>query len=218
MRDCHLRISPCRFECLPRAPRTDTKFHSFAISPGGDDMIQSPQLRLFGNLLRCLCARVGLLIGVALLNSSLITPSNAADAKSDSAAERIVNKPKTPGQLVLHQRTRTETANGSGEWKEGSKEVVEIDSETAIIICDIGDGHYCVSTAKRVANMVPRMNAVLTAARNHGATVIHSPSGVTYHYADMPQRKRMQQATKYKPEIPLEAWCYVDPKREPELP
>ena len=142
----------------------------------------------------------------------------AADPKTEIAPERIVNKPKTPGQFVLHQRTRTETAKGSGEWKEAGKEVVWNASETAIVVCDMWDGHYCVSAAERVSDMVPRMNAVLTAARNHGATVIHAPSGVTYHYADMPQRKRMQQATKFKPEIPLEAWCYVDPKREPELP
>ena len=142
----------------------------------------------------------------------------ATSAADTLAQEKILNKPKTPGQFVLHQRTRTESAKGSGEWKEGGKEVVWNASETAIIICDMWDGHYCVSAAERVADMVPRMNSVLTAARNHGATVIHAPSGVTYHYADMPQRKRLQQATKFKPEFPLEAWCNVDPKREPELP
>lgn len=179
-------------------------------------MNQSPRSSQFGVLVRGLCACVG--FGFALFNSSLVMPANAADAKSDAVADRIPNKPKTPGQFVLHQRTRTETAKGSGEWKEGSKEVVWNAAETAIIICDMWDGHFCVSAAERVNEMVPRMNAVLNAARNHGATVIHAPSGVTYHYADMQQRKRMQQATKYKPELPLEAWCYVDPKREPELP
>ncbi len=181
-------------------------------------MIQSPRLRDFRHLSRVLRSRVGLLTVLTLLTPNAGTQANAADAKSDSTVERIVNKPKTPGQFVLHQRTRTETAKGSGQWKEGGKEVVWNASETAIIVCDMWDGHYCVSAAERVAEMAPRMNAVLTGARNHGATVIHAPSGVTYHYADMPQRKRMQQATKYKPDLPLEAWCHVDPKREPELP
>ncbi len=155
-----------------------------------------------------------LALGLVATCSSLL----GADPKSEAAPELIVNKPKTPGQFVLHQRTRTEATKGSGVWKEGGKEVVWNASETVIIVCDMWDGHYCVSASERVADMVPRMNAVLTAARNHGATVIHAPSGVTYHYADMPQRKRMQQAKKVKPELPLEAWCYVDPKREPELP
>ncbi len=135
-----------------------------------------------------------------------------------SAQEPIANKPKVPGQFILHQRSRSETTKDSGEWKEQTKEAVWKCSDTAIIICDMWDDHYCKSAAERVADMAPRMNAVLTAARNHGATVIHAPSGVTYLYADMPQRKRMQQAKKVKPESPLEAWCYVDPKREPELP
>ena len=164
--------------------------------------------------LRAKCLLAGLF--TALMMVAVWLP--AADPKSEVVQERIANKPKTPGQIVLHQRTRTETSKGSGEWKEAGKEVVWNASETVIIVCDMWDGHYCISATERVADMVPRMNVVLTAARNHGATVIHAPSGVTYHYADMPQRKRMQQATKFKPEMPLEAWCYVDPKREPELP
>lgn len=158
-----------------------------------------------------LCA---LILGLAGSPSALFT----AEPKGEAIQERIPNKPKTPGQFVLHQRTRTETTKGSGEWREGTKEVVWNASETAIIVCDMWDGHYCVSAAERVNEMVPRMNAVLNAARNHGATIIYAPSGVTYHYADLPQRKRMQQAEKAKPPIPLEPWCHVDPKREPELP
>lgn len=137
---------------------------------------------------------------------------------ADAPAEKIVNKPKVPGQFVLRQRLRTETAKDSGVWKESTKEVIWNTAETAIIICDMWDDHYCKLAAERVADMAPRMNSVLTAARNHGATVIHAPSGVTYLYADLPQRKRLQQAERFKPEVPLEAWCHVDPKREPELP
>lgn len=142
----------------------------------------------------------------------------AAPAADTPAADAIANRPKVPGQFALRQRIRTESAKGSNEWKPGSREAVWNTAETAIIVCDMWDDHYCKSAAERVADMVPRMNGVLTAARNHGATVIHAPSGVTYLYADMPQRKRMQQARLFKPETPLEAWCHVDPKREPELP
>lgn len=147
--------------------------------------------------------------------SIAIRNSSAADLAD---VEKVANKPKVAGQFLLHQRIRTETSKGSGQWKEEFKDVSWNASETAIIVCDMWDDHYCKSAAERVAEMVPRMNAALTAARNHGATVIHSPSGVTYLYADMPQRKRMQQARKFKPVLPLEPWCNVDPGREPELP
>ncbi len=159
---------------------------------------------------------------LVLLVASLAALAFASDSKAaDSAAapvEKIVNKPKVAGEFLLRPRTRTETTKGSGAWKAETKDAIWNASETAIIVCDMWDSHYCVLAAERVADMAPRMNAVLTAARNHGATVIHSPSGVTYLYADMPQRKRMQQATKAKPPLPLEAWCNVDPKREPEMP
>lgn len=157
----------------------------------------------------CLCLIV---ISTALFSG---TPLRGAESAS---ADKIANRPKVPGQFVLRQRTWTESKTDPGRWKAESREVVWNAAETTIIVCDMWDDHYCKSAAERVAEMVPKMNAVLNAARNHGATVIHAPSGVTYLYADLPQRKRMQQAQKFKPEIPLEAWCHVDSKREPELP
>lgn len=149
---------------------------------------------------------------------TIFLPVATARAADTPASERIANKPKVPGQFLLHQRTRTESSQGSGDWKPGLKEVTWNASETAIIICDMWDDHYCKSAAERVAAMAPRMNEVVTAARHHGATIIHAPSGVTYLYADLPQRKRMQQAQKFQPERPLEPWCNLDTSREPELP
>ena len=159
-------------------------------------------------------SRLVMILAVCFLIEATVAES---DEKSP-VMDRIANRPKVSGQFLLHQRTRTESSKGSGAWKEETQEVIWNASETAIIICDMWDDHYCKSAAERVADMAPRMNSVLTAARNHGATVIHAPSGVTYLYADLPQRKRMQQATKAKPPLPLEPWCNVDPKREPELP
>lgn len=156
-------------------------------------------------------------IGIALV-TLVLGNFEILFAADPPTAEKIANKPKVAGQFVLRQRLRSESPKGSGQWKDSTKEAVWNTAETAIIICDMWDDHYCKSAAERVADMAPRMNSVLTSARNHGATVIHAPSGVTYLYADMPQRKRMQQAQKFKPESPLEAWCNVDPKREPELP
>src|SRR5947209_6188948 len=123
-----------------------------------------------------LLASVGLLVGFA---GGFVNFAIAVDSPP-SLSERIANKAKVKGKFLLHQRTRTETSKGSGAWKEETQEVIWNASETAIIICDMWDDHYCKSAAERVADMAPRMNAVLTAARNHGATVIHAPSGVTY--------------------------------------
>ncbi|HET6423009.1 MAG TPA: cysteine hydrolase family protein [Planctomycetaceae bacterium] len=133
-------------------------------------------------------------------------------------ADDVAVRPVVPGSFAVKLQRRIEAVPKSGqiqvvvetqEWKA---------AETAIIICDMWDNHYCQSSAQRVKEMTPRMNAVLTAARNHGVQIIHSPSGVTHFYADTSYRRRMQEAPRVIPPFPLESWCHRDEKREPELP
>jgi nicotinamidase-related amidase len=131
----------------------------------------------------------------------------AADA-TDPAPVR----PKVPGTLLLNARSRTRE-NGlvtvkNLEWQA---------SETAIIICDMWDNHYCQSAAQRVGVMAPRMNEIVTAARNHGVMIIHAPSGCMEEYANTPQRLRMQQAPHVDAPFEL-TWCNLMPDREPEIP
>ncbi|MDO4570857.1 MAG: ThuA domain-containing protein [Planctomycetia bacterium] len=63
-------------------------------------------------------------------------------------------------------------------------------SETAFIVCDVWNYHGCMGAVRRVNQMVPRMNEMLKAARNEGALIIFSPSGVMDKYGDHPARKR----------------------------
>src|SRR5947209_17641697 len=123
----------------------------------------------------------------------------------------VPNRPKVAGRLKLNARER----------KDGKpvERTVEWDvAKTAIIICDMWDDHYCKSAAQRVGVMAPRMNAVLTAARERGVMIIHAPSGTVDMYAGSPYRLRMQQAAKVTPPFPVGKWCDLDPQREPPLP
>lgn len=45
-------------------------------------------------------------------------------------------------------------------------------NQTAIVICDMWNDHYCRNAARRVAEMAPRMNAVLNKARQQGVLII----------------------------------------------
>ena len=45
--------------------------------------------------------------------------------------------------------------------------------QTAIVICDMWDGHYCRASESRVAEMAPHMNEVIIAARKKGVLIIH---------------------------------------------
>lgn len=66
--------------------------------------------------------------------------------------------------------------------------------QTAIIICDMWDDHWCKSAAKRCAEIAPRMNAVVVEARKRGIFVIHAPSDCMEFYKGAPQRKLAQSA------------------------
>ncbi|OYW17382.1 MAG: hypothetical protein B7Z55_12635 [Planctomycetales bacterium 12-60-4] len=118
----------------------------------------------------------------------------------------------------MRLQSRVETIPQSGDFKTTVRETDWQVSETAIVICDMWDNHYCQSAAQRVGDMVPRMNHVLTRARNHGAMIIHSPSGTLDFYGDSPYRLSMQLTPQVEPPFPLNGWCYRDDAREPELP
>lgn len=139
-------------------------------------------------------------------------------ASQEKTEGPVANRPKVPGKLQLNLRERKETGPKSGQFKEVQRKVEWHAAETAIIICDMWDGHYCKSAAQRVGVMVPRMNEVITAARNHGVMIIHAPSGTVSEYAKTPYRQRMLQAKPAKPPVPIAGWCHLDPKVEPELP
>jgi len=124
----------------------------------------------------------------------------------------VANHPRVAGTLLLHARSRSRDSGlvivKDVEWQA---------SETAIIICDMWDNHYCQCAAQRVGVMAPQMNAVVTAARNYGVMIIHAPSGCMEEYANTPHRLRMQQAPHVDAPFEL-TWCNLEPDREPPIP
>ena len=93
---------------------------------------------------------------------------------------------------------------GSGKIKVVERTVDWDVAETAIIVCDMWDDHHCKIAAQRVGVMAPRMNQVLTAARDRGVMIIFAPSETMNIYAGSPHRKRMEQAKPAKPPVPIE--------------
>lgn len=90
--------------------------------------------------------------------------------------------------------------------------------QTAIVVCDMWDKHWCPTATERVGEMAPRMNEVLKAARSQGVLIIHCPSDTLDFYKDTPQRKLAQQAPVVPTKVPLERWCKIVPDREGTLP
>ncbi len=157
-------------------------------------------------------------VGLLLLFTTGVVPAADPDPPSgEIRTEALAQRPRVPGRLQITLRERMKT-KPAGTFVSRKRKVEWQASQTAVIICDMWDNHYCQLAAQRVDAMAPRMNRVITAARAHGALIIHAPSGCMNIYAKTPHRWRMKLASPVKTPFPLKGWCYRDPEREPELP
>jgi nicotinamidase-related amidase len=75
--------------------------------------------------------------------------------------------------------------------------------ETAIIICDMWNQHWCKGATSRVAELAPHLNKVISVARQQGMLIVHAPSDCMAYYKDYPGRKLALQYddSKYVPLI-----------------
>src|SRR5712671_7724896 len=127
--------------------------------------------------------------------------------------------PDLPAEpLALHVRSQIETAKGSGQWRTVENTVQWEPRKTAIVVCDMWNQHWCKGATARVAEMAPRMNEVLQAARRRGVFIIHCPSDTLKYYEGTPQRQLAQAAPKTTPRVPIQGWCALDAGREAPLP
>ena len=136
------------------------------------------------------------------------------------------------GGLKLHTRGRVAADNApvtppdtAREYRLVEKTIEWQPAETALVICDMWDQHWCRGAERRAAELAGPMNRVVDAARRRGLFVIHAPSTTVDFYEGTPARRRAQQAPHAEPPVPLStsirwgtAWCWPDKSREPDLP
>ena len=133
----------------------------------------------------------------SLLAAALLAPA----AFPPCAAEP---NPAPDRTLKLSLRTRVETFKGSGVWDEVTVPHDLNGDETAVVICDMWDNHWCPTAAARCAELAKKMPPVLDALRARGVLVIHAPSECMDFYKDAPQRKSILEVKKADPPPPLD--------------
>ncbi|MEZ6131570.1 MAG: SMP-30/gluconolactonase/LRE family protein [Planctomycetaceae bacterium] len=135
-----------------------------------------------------------------MIGLALVTPVTAT-----SAAE----------PLSLTLRYQQETAFNSGRFHRLMRSEDWNPEETAIVVCDVWDYHHSINAVKRLEEFAPRLNDVLTRARQSGVMIIHSPSDCMPAYESHPARQRAI-AVPNADFIPLdcESWCSVVPAEE----
>ena len=119
-------------------------------------------------------------------------------------------------ELDLYTRTRIE--KDSNHVQIVHRQVRWVPERTAVIICDMWDDHWCKGASARVAEMAPKMNEVVSAARKRGVFIIHAPSDVMEFYKDTPQRKRAQNARPANAPGKIERWRRIDREKEGPFP
>ncbi len=105
--------------------------------------------------------------------------------------------------MQLDLRSRVELYKGSGDWKEVHFQQNFPVNQTAIVICDMWDNHWCTGAAKRVGVLADKMDPVLAHARKMGILIIHSPSDTMDFYKDSPQRQLMLTLQRVEPPVAL---------------
>jgi len=122
--------------------------------------------------------------------------------------------------LLLVTRSRVPIADDSSRFRVVQNKVEWNPKQTAIIICDMWNEHWCKGATRRVAELAPYMNEVVSIARDKGVLIIHAPSGTVKDYADHPARKRAQDTPKTA-NLPdgIEKWCnWIDEKEKAAYP
>src|SRR3954470_8650945 len=115
-------------------------------------------------------------------------------------------------EIHLTLRTWIHPFKNSSEWTPASFEQTIPSNQTAIIICDMWDKHWCNGATTRVELLAHRMEPVLEQARAKSILIIHAPSETMSYYANAPGRLLAEQAVKVNPP------AAILPTKEPQLP
>ena len=146
------------------------------------------------------CAAIALVVGMT-------APAQADDKPGEG-----------PARLSLLAVRQVEVQPGTARYRSADIALDWRADQTALVICDMWDQHWCKSATARVAEMAPRVNDLAGELRRLGALVIHCPSDVRDFYREHPGRELARQAPAIDTAVPLPDWCPRDPRREAPLP
>lgn len=131
----------------------------------------------------------------------------------------VAEQPAASGKpLVFHARRQVPIKDGETEFKPVEETLAWDPRQTAVVICDMWDRHWCKGATARVAELAPRMNEVVANLRGRGVLIIHAPSATMKKYEGTPQRKLAQAAPKAAPLQVTPPWDALGLAKEPKLP
>ncbi|MGD9723203.1 MAG: isochorismatase family protein [Pirellulales bacterium] len=124
---------------------------------------------------------------------------------------------KSTAVLELPVRWEEPAADGKATIEQTAVRKL-VPAETAILICDTWNKHWCASATRRCDELARRMAPLVEEARARGVHIIHAPSDTLDFYRDHPARKRALATAAATPPSPIGGWCSLEAEREGTLP
>ncbi|HUU09854.1 MAG TPA: isochorismatase family protein [Phycisphaerae bacterium] len=138
-------------------------------------------------------ARTGAGLAALLTVTALAAAAVAAEAGKDSATGNQVLT------FTVRSRDLVRDDQGHNVWKVETKSRQVKAAETALVLCDVWDKHWCRGANERLARLLPRMNEVVKTLRDRGVLIVHAPSDTMKFYEGSPARQRVLDAPKVEP-------------------
>lgn len=113
--------------------------------------------------------------------------------------------------LLFQRQELAKDKGGHLAWAIHESPTSLVAEETALVVCDVWDSHWCRGANERLAKLLPRMDDVVKAAREKGVLIVHAPSDTMEFYAGSPARRRVLEAPRVEPPENL-------PHKDPPLP
>lgn len=105
--------------------------------------------------------------------------------------------------LNLAKQKLDRDLKGYKVWNRTVHQQVFITNETAILICDMWNRHWCSGAEERGKIIAVEINKVIKRARENDVTIIHSPSDTMDFYAGTRARERILEVPAVEPPKPL---------------
>lgn len=107
--------------------------------------------------------------------------------------------PEKGASMNLELRTRIQPFHVGGDWAVANVEQSFSTANTAIIITDMWNQHWCTGATVRVGEIARKMEPLLQKARASGILIIHAPSDTMSFYANTPGRRLAEDAPHFEP-------------------
>lgn len=104
-------------------------------------------------------------------------------------------------QVQLRQQTLAHARAGYTGWTVDETPYSVPAQHTALVLCDVWDRHTCLGAEERLAQLLPRMQEVVTRLREGGVLIVHSPSDTMPFYQETPARRRVLEMPRVAPPV-----------------